>query len=281
MPSKQLEANKSNILTIESGRSEKNYWLDLWHFRELAGFLTWRDIKVRYKQAAIGVAWVVLQPLIQTVLLTLVFSKLAKMPDGGLPYPMIVISGLLPWQFFSSAFSASSNSLIGNSNLISKVYFPRLILPISTVLVSLFDFIIIQALALVLSAYYGVPMSWRLVILPLFVLHTIVISLGAGFWITALTVKYRDFRFITPFIVQVGVFVTPIGFRSDVFPGWRSLLSLNPLTSVVDGFRWCMLGGNTAVDLQGLIISISISVILMVSGIWYFRRTESSLADII
>jgi lipopolysaccharide transport system permease protein len=270
-----------DTLIIEAGRAELHYWRDLWRYRELLGFLAWRDVKVRYKQAVIGMAWVIIQPVIQTVLLTLVFSKLAKMPDGGLPYPLIVIAGLLPWQLFSTAFSGAGNSLVGNANLISKVYFPRLIVPLSSLAVALVDMLILLVVALLASIYFDIYPTWRILLLPLFIAYTLLIASGAGFWITALTVKYRDFRFITPFILQIGIFVTPVGFRTDVFPYWRELLSLNPLTFAVEGFRWCLLSGKTEFYAHGLVISFSITLILLLSGIRYFRNTERKFADII
>ncbi len=268
-------------IVLEAGRSSGHYWRDLWRYRELAGFLAWRDIKVRYKQAALGVAWAVIQPAVQTILLTFVFGKLAKMPDGGLPYPLIVLTGLLPWQLFTAAFSGVGNSLVGNSHLISKVYFPRLLVPLSCLAVALVDFGVMLALALPLILIFGVAPGWQLLLLPLFVLLTLVIAFGAGLWITALTVKYRDFRFITPFILQVGVFVTPVGFRTDFLPNWRDLLALNPLAGVVDGVRWCLLGGRTELYLPGLGVSCLVGAILLVSGVWYFRRTEREFADVI
>jgi lipopolysaccharide transport system permease protein len=268
-------------LVLEAGRSSGHYWRDLWRYRELAGFLAWRDIKVRYKQAALGVAWAVVQPLVQTVLLTFVFGKLAKMPDGGLPYPLIVLSGLLPWQLFTAAFGGAGNSLVGNSHLISKVYFPRLLVPLSCLAVALVDFGVMLALALPLILLFGVVPGWQLLLLPLFVLLTLAIAFGAGLWIAALTVKYRDFRFITPFILQIGVFVTPVGFRTDFLPNWRDLLALNPLAGVVDGVRWCLLAGRTELYLPGLAVSCAVALLLLVSGIWYFRQTERQFADII
>lgn len=268
-------------LILEAGRSSRHYWADLWRYRELLGFLAWRDIKVRYKQAVLGIAWAVIQPVVQTVLLTFVFGKLAKMPDGGLPYPLIVLAGLLPWQLFTSAFNGAGNSLVGNSHLISKVYFPRLVVPLSSLAVALVDFAIMLALALAVMAGFGIYPSWPLLLLPLFLLLGLVIALGAGLWIAALTVKFRDFRFITPFILQIGMFVTPVGFRTDHLPNWRDLLALNPLAGVVDGVRWSLLGGRTELYLPGLASSAIVAAILLVTGLWYFRKTERQFADII
>jgi lipopolysaccharide transport system permease protein len=268
-------------LILEAGRANRHYWADLWRFHELAGFLAWRDIKVRYKQAVLGVAWAVIQPAVQTILLTFVFGKLAKMPDGGVPYILIVLSGLLPWQLFTGGFSGVGNSLVGNAHLISKVYFPRLVVPLSSLAVALVDFGVMLVISLPIIRISGVAPSWQLCLLPCFVLLTLVIAFGGGLWISALTVKYRDFRIVTPFILQIGLFVTPVGFRTDFLPNWRDLLALNPLSGVVDGMRWCLLGGRTEIYLPGLAVSCTIAVILLLSGVWYFRKTERQFADII
>lgn len=268
-------------LIIEAGRADRHYWRDLWRYRELAGFLAWRDIKVRYKQAVLGIAWAVLQPAVQTVLLTFVFGKLAKMPGGGVPYLLLVLCGLLPWQLFTSAFNGAGNSLVGNSHLISKVYFPRLIVPVSALAVALVDFGVMLVLALPLCALFGYLPGWQLLLLPAFILLALVIALGAGLWITALTVRFRDFRFITPFIVQIGLFVTPVGYRTDYLPNWRDLLALNPLAGVVDGVRWSLLGGRTDIYLPGLALSVGVAAVLLATGLWYFRRTERQFADVI
>jgi len=268
-------------LIIQAGRAERHYWRDLWRYRELLGFLAWRDIKVRYKQAALGVAWVVLQPAVQTVLLTFVFGKLARMPDGGVPYPLLVLAGLLPWQLFSSAFSGASNSLVGNAHLISKIYFPRLIVPLSALAVALVDLAILLVISVPVILAFGVVPTWRLALLPLFIVAALLIAFGAGLWITALTVKYRDFRFIAPFLLQIGLFVTPIGYRTDFLPNWRDLLSLNPLTGVVNGFRWCLLGGGMEFYAPGLLVSLAATALLLATGLWYFRATERQFADVI
>ena len=268
-------------LVIEAGRSEKNYWRDLWRYRELMGFLAWRDIKVRYKQAVLGTAWAIIQPLVQTALLTFVFGKLAKMPDGGIPYFILVLTGNLAWQLFTGAFNGAGGSLVGNSHLISKVYFPRLVVPISALAVAMVDFAVVFVFAVPLIAVFGVPPGWQILVLPAFILLALAIALGAGLWITALTVKFRDFRFITPFLVQIGLFVTPVGFRTDTLPNWRDLLALNPLSGVVDGMRWSLLGGRTEIYLNGLILSVVMATLLLASGLWYFRKTERQFADVI
>jgi len=268
-------------IVLEAGRADAHYLRDLWRYRELMGFLAWRDIKVRYSQAVLGIGWAVVQPAVQTVLLTFVFGKLARMADGGIPYPLIVLAGLLPWQLFTSAFNGTGNSLSGNSNLISKVYFPRLLVPLSGLAVALVDFAIMLALALPVIAIFGVLPTWRILFLPLFVLLTLLIAFGAGLWTCALTVKYRDFRFITPFLLQIGVFVTPVGFRADLLPNWRDLIALNPVSGVIDGVRWCLLGGEMKLYFPGLGISIVVATILVATGVWFFRKTERQFADVI
>ena len=276
-----MNSSSPGTLVIQAGQAEQHYWRDLWRYRELLGFLAWRDIKVRYKQAVLGITWSVIQPAVQTVLLTFVFSKLAKMPDGGVPYPLLVLAGLLPWQLFSSAFGGASNSLVGNANLISKIYFPRLIVPLSALAVALVDLLILLVIALPVTLLYGVMPTWRLLLLPVFIFLGLLVAFGAGLWITALTVKYRDFRFISPFLLQIGLFVTPIGYRTDFLPNWRDLLALNPLTGVVNGFRWCLLGGDMDFYASGLIMSLLISAVLLGTGLWYFRGTERQFADVI
>lgn len=276
-----MNSTSTDTLVVMAGKAEKHYWRDLWRYRELLGFLAWRDIKVRYKQAALGVAWAIIQPAVQTVLLTFVFSKLAKMPAGNLPYPLLVLAGLLPWQLFSSAFSGAGNSLVGNAHLISKVYFPRLIVPLSALAVALIDMGILLALSAPLALLAGVVPTWRLLLLPVFTAAALLIALGAGLWITALTVKYRDFRFITPFLLQIGMFVTPVGYRTDFLPNWRDLLALNPLTGVVDGFRWCLLGAEYSFYVPEFISSFGVAIVLVATGVWYFRRTERQFADVI
>jgi lipopolysaccharide transport system permease protein len=268
-------------ITIEANRSEVNYWRDLWRYRELLVFLAWRDIKIRYAQATLGIAWALIQPAVQTLLLTFVFGRLAKMPSGEVPYLMLVLTGLLPWQLFSSAFSNSGSSLLGNAHLISKVFFPRLIIPMAGLGVAFCDFSVVCVITIPISLFYGIYPSWQLLFLPLCIVATLVIALGAGLWITALTVKYRDFRFISPFILQFGVFITPVGFRTDLLSNWAFLLSFNPLTGVVEAFRWSLLGGQTEVNLAGLAISLAMAVLLLITGLIYFRKTERYFADII
>jgi lipopolysaccharide transport system permease protein len=268
-------------LIIEAGRTSSNYWTDLWHYRDLFRFLTLRDIKVRYKQTALGIGWAVVQPVITTVIFTFVFGRLAGMSSGGVPYQLLVLAGLLPWQFFSAALSGSSASLISNANLISKVYFPRLIIPLSSLGLATIDFLVVLALYVGTSIWFGRVPSWHWALLPLFILVALTLAFGAGLWFTALTVKYRDFRYIVPFLIQVGVFVSPIGFSASVAPSWRNLLDLNPMTGVIDAFRWCLLSDGQPFDIQGIACSIAISAVLTLTGLWYFRRMERTFADVI
>jgi lipopolysaccharide transport system permease protein len=269
-------------LVIESGRTERQYWKDLWQYRELFYFLAWRDILVRYKQTVVGVAWAVIRPFLTMVVLTVVFERLAKMPSGGVPYPILVFCGMLPWQFFSTAVSESGSSLIGNSTLISKVYFPRMAVPASSVTTSLVDFVLSAGLLALLMAWYQYLPGPRVLFLPGFVLLALGAALGMGLWLSALTVQYRDFRFIVPFIVQFGLYLSPVGFSSDVVPrDWRLLYSLNPMVGVIDGFRWAILHSPVELYWPGLLLSLTVVSLLLVTGISYFRKTERSFADVI
>ena len=268
-------------LIIEPGRGTRNYWGDLWRFRELLGFLAWRDIKIRYKQTTLGVLWALIQPAVTLAVFTFVFGKLAHLPAGNAPYPLLVLCGLLPWQLFSAAFSNASGSLVANTHLISKIYFPRLIVPLSSIAVALIDFAVVLLLLAALCVWWSFVPDWRIIFLPLFILLTLLTALGTGLWLTALTVKYRDFRFVVPFLLQVGLFLSPVGFSSTNLPNWRLLYSLNPMVGVIDGFRWCLLRGEPALNPGNLAISAGISALLLVSGLRYFRSTERSFADII
>lgn len=269
-------------LIIEAGRAERQYWRDLWKYRELFYFLAWRDLLVRYKQTVVGVTWSLIKPLLTMLVLTFVFSKIGNLPDGGVPYPILVLCGMLPWQFFSAALSESGNSLVNNSNLISKVYFPRLVVPASSVITSFVDFLISAVFMLALMLWYRFAPSSNVYILPVFVFLAFAASLGAGLWIAALMVQYRDFRFIVPFIVQFGLYLSPVGFYSNVVPErWRLLYSVNPIVGVIDGFRWCVLGGEHVLYLPGLAMSIAGIAVLLFTGVWYFRRTERTFADVI
>jgi len=277
-------------LLLEAGRADAHYWRDLWRFRELLGFLAWRDVKVRYKQAVLGAAWALIQPAITLVIFTFVFGRLANMPSGGVPYPLLVLAGLLPWQLFSGAATGASNSIVGNSHLISKVYFPRLVAPLSSLAVALVDFAFVLALFFATALWFGASNpaarifatpTWHLLALPVFVAFALLLALGAGLWLASLMVKFRDFRFIVPFILQVGAFISPVGFRTDYYPNWRALLALNPLTGIIGGFRWCLLGGDQSLDLLTLAYAVVLTSLLLATGLWYFRKTERRFADII
>jgi lipopolysaccharide transport system permease protein len=275
-------ASSPQQIVIEAGRSERHYWRDLWSYRELFLFLAWRDILVRYKQAVIGVAWSVLRPLLTMVIFTIVFGKLAKLPSDGVPYPILVIAAMLPWHLFASAISEGSNSLIQNASIISKVYFPRVIVPLSAVVVSLVDFLISFALLLALMVWYQFTPDWRILFLPAFLILAVVVSIGPILWLAALNVQYRDFRYVVPFLIQLGLFISPVGFSSSIIPEqWRFIYSLNPMVGVIDAFRWSVLGGQTPLYVPGLALSLATAVLLLVSGIWYFRKTERSFADVI
>lgn len=268
-------------LVLEAGRASRHYWRDLWRFRELLGFLAWRDIKVRYKQTVLGASWALIQPAITLGVFTFVFGKLAQMPSGRIPYALLVMAGLLPWQLFANALSNSSSSLVSNTHLIAKVYFPRLIVPLASIAVALIDFLIVALLYAALCAWFRFLPDWRVVLLPVFTLFALAAALGAGLWLTALTVRFRDFRYIVPFILQVGVFLSPVGFTSGNLPNWRLLYSLNPMVAVIDGYRWCLLHGEPHLYLPGQAIGLAVTALLLISGASYFRRTERSFADII
>ena len=270
-------------LIIEAGRAEAHYWRDLWRFRELFQVLAWRDISVRYKQTVIGVAWALIRPFLTMVIFTIIFGKVAALPSmGDAPYALMVFAGMLPWQFFATALGEASNSLLGNANLISKVYFPRLIIPTATVVVAFVDFLVSFIILVGMMLWYQYLPGWQMLLLPLFVLFAFIASLGPGLWITALNVKYRDFRYIIPFVVQFGLYVSPVGFSSAVIPEqWRLLYSLNPMVSVIDGFRWCILGGQSPIYWPGFALGMSITAFFFWFGIRQFRRMEKSFADVI
>lgn len=272
-----------NITILEAGRAEKNYWRDLWRYRELFQVLAWRDISVRYKQTVIGVAWALIRPLLTMVVFTVVFGKVAKLPsDGAAPYALMVFAGMLPWIFFSTALAEASNSLVSNSNLISKVYFPRLIVPTATVVVAFVDFLISFSILIAMMAYYRFLPGLQILLLPVFVLLAFLASLGPSLWITSLNVKYRDFRYIIPFIVQFGLYISPVGFSSSVIPEkWKLLYSLNPVVGVIDGFRWCILGGEAAFDPRTFATSLAVTLFFLWLGIRQFRKMEKSFADLI
>ena len=273
----------TSILIIEAGRTAANYWRDLWRYRELFTVLAWRDVAVRYKQTLIGVLWALLRPFLTMVVFSVIFGKLAKLPStGSAPYPLMVFAGMLPWTFFSTSLSEATNSLIGNANLISKVYFPRLIVPCAAVVTSFVDFLISFIILVGMMMWYRFLPGPQILFLPLFILLAFLASLGPGLWMTALNVKFRDFRYIIPFVVQFGLYVSPVGFSSSVVPEkWRLLYSMNPMVGVIDGFRWCLLGGNCPLVGTGFVISLLVVAFFLWLGIHSFRKMEKSFADLI
>jgi homopolymeric O-antigen transport system permease protein len=273
---------KPDDIIIEAGRSERQYWKDLWNYRGLFYFLSWRDILVRYKQTAIGIAWAILRPFLTMVVLTIIFGKLAKLPSNGTPYPILVFAAMLPWQLFANALSESSNSLISNTSLISKIYFPRMVIPASSVIVSFIDFLISGLILIALMVWYNYWPSWRIMWLPFLIGLALAAALGAGLLISALNVKYRDFRYIVPFMVQFGLYISPVGFSSSIIPeNWRLIYSLNPMVGVIEGFRWAVLGENATIYLPGFFLSVCLVILLFAVGIAYFRKTEKTFADVI
>jgi lipopolysaccharide transport system permease protein len=269
-------------LVIEAGRGDRHYWTDLWRYRDLLYFLAWRDLLVRYKQTAIGALWALIRPSLTIAVFTVVFGKLAKLPSGGVPYPILVCAAILPWQFFANAFSDAGASLVSNANLISKIFFPRLVIPMSALAVSLADFAVSVLILGALLLWYGAWPDWRVIAAPAFVLLALMGALGAGVWLAALTVKYRDFRHVVPFLLQLGLYISPVGFSSAIIPEpWRLLYSLNPMVGAIDGFRWSLLRGTVELYWPGLLMSWVVVLALLVSGIRYFRRTERYFADII
>lgn len=274
---------RANKLIIEPGLAEQQYWRDLWLYRELFFVLAWRDVAVRYKQTVIGLAWALVQPLATMVVFTVIFSKVAKLPtEGTAPYALMVYAGLLPWQLFATSLTGASNSLIGNSNLISKVYFPRLIVPASAVVVAFVDFLISFSILIGLMLWYQFLPGWQILTLPFFILMAFLASLGPGLWITSLNVKYRDFRYVIPFIVQFGLYVSPVGFSSTMIPEqWHLLYAVNPVVGVIDGFRWAILGGESKLYLPGFLLSWLVIAFFLWLGIRQFRKMEKSFADLI
>jgi lipopolysaccharide transport system permease protein len=271
-------------IIIEPGKTEKNYWKDLWRYRELFYILSWRDIKVRYKQATLGVLWAVIRPLLTMIVFTFVFGRIAKMPaDGNSPYAIMVFAGLLPWQFFSNSLSESSNSLIGNERLITKVYFPRMIIPVSSVITSFIDFLISFVILLMLLVFYNYMPPVQIFAMPIFWIMAFAASFGPGLWLTALNVKYRDFRYIIPFIVQFGLFISPVGFSSSVVPQqWKWVYALNPMAGVIDAFRWCIVrGASNPMVHYPFYISLVVTIFFVILALYQFRKMEKNFADLI
>jgi lipopolysaccharide transport system permease protein len=278
-----LATAHAHLLVLEPGRAERHYWRDLWAYRELFFILAWRDVAVRYKQTVIGIAWAILRPFLTMVILTIVFGRLAGLPsESAAPYPVMVFAGMLPWYLFSSILTEASSSIVGNANLIGKVYFPRIIIPASSGVTALVDFGINLVMLAGLMAWYAFVPSWRLLLLPGFVILAVLASLGPALFITALNVKFRDFRYIIPFVVQFGLYVSPVGFSSTVVSDqWRFWYSLNPMVGIIDGFRWCILGGDSPLYMPGFLLSLGVIALFLWIGVAYFRRTERTFADLI
>jgi len=268
---------------LEPNRIEKQYWKDLWRYRELFLILAWRDIAVRYKQTIIGVAWALIRPFLTMVVFTLIFGRLANLPsEGDAPYAVLVFAAMLPWQFFSTALSSCSDSLISNASLLTKVYFPRLIVPASAVITSFVDFLISLSILVGIMVWYHWLPSWRLLTLPIWVAITFLLSMGAGLWFASLNVQFRDFRYVVPFIVQFGLYISPVGFSSAIVPEkFQLLYALNPMVGVIEGFRWAIIGHGSVVNLTGFSISMLIVVLLAITGLSQFRSMEKRFADVI
>jgi len=280
--SKTTGMDRKNVLRIEPSRG----WVplkmrDLWEYRELVYFLVWRNVKIRYKQTALGASWAIIQPFMTMLVFSLFFGRLAKVPSDNVPYPIFSFAGLVPWTFFANSLSLASNSLIGSAHLITKVYFPRLAIPIATVLSGVVDFAVAFLMLLVMMMYYGITPMWRMLWLPLFLLLTLVTALGVSLWLSALSVEYRDVQHVMPFILQFWLFATPIAYSSSLLSEpWRTVYGLNPMVGVVEGFRWALLGTNTAPG-PIIIVSSLAALIVLVGGAFYFRRMERTFADIV
>lgn len=270
-------------LVLEAGRAEQHYWRDLWRYRDLFLILAWRDVSVRYKQTLIGVAWAVLRPFLTMIVFTVVFGRLANLPtDGDAPYALLVFAGMLPWTLFSSALTGAADSMIASSQLVGKVYFPRMIIPVATVVTALIDFVISLSILAAVMAWYRFAPGWQILLLPAFVVLALLASIGPGLWIAALNMKYRDFRYLLPFLVQIGLYVCPVGFSSAVIPQqYRFLYSINPMVGIIDGFRWSILGGSSPLYLPGFLLSLAVVAFFLWLGISRFRATEKSFADLI
>jgi lipopolysaccharide transport system permease protein len=270
-------------LIIEPGQAEKNYFADLWRYRELFYILSWRDISTRYKQTFIGILWALIRPFLTMVVFTVVFGKLAKLPaEGGAPYAIMVYAALLPWQFFASSLTEASNSLVGNAQLITKVYFPRMIIPSSSIITCFVDFLISFAILIMVMAYYRFMPTLNILLLPVFLVMAFTAALGLGLYITALNVKYRDFRYVVPFIVQLGLYISPVGFSSSIIPEqYRLLYCLNPMVAVIDGFRWAIIGKGMLMYWPGFFLSLAVTLFFLILGIRKFRSMEKSFADMI
>lgn len=269
-------------LVIEAGRGEAQYWRDLWRYRELFYFLAWRDLLVRYKQTVVGLAWAFLRPLMTMFIVTFVFRKVAKIPADSEPYALVVLVGILAWNFFATSLQEAGQSLVANAKLISKVYFPRMVAPAATVITTFVDFLIALVLLAALMVWYRFAPGAHILWFPCFVLLALACAVGAGLWASALMVQYRDVRFLIPFAIQFGLYLSPIGIKTKLVPEeWRFFYSMNPLVGIVDGFRWSILGGDNPIYPATLTLSIFVTIALLLSGVWYFRRTERFFADVI
>jgi lipopolysaccharide transport system permease protein len=276
------EASSSDVVVIEAGRSARRYWSDLWRYRELLYFLARRDVSVRYKQTVLGIAWAVVRPLAMMTLFTLVFGRIAKLPSEGAPYSLLVFAGMVPWFFFAGALGDASNSLVTNANLLTKVYFPRLLLPLAAVSVPLVDLLIGLVILFLLMWWQGYPPTWRVVTLPFFIGLAFLAALGLGLWFSALNVKYRDFQFIVPFVLQIGLYASPIGYATSLIPpSWIMVYDLNPMVAVIDGFRWALIGGSFTVRPTSIAMALAVTSVLVLTGMWFFRKTERAFADVI
>jgi lipopolysaccharide transport system permease protein len=275
--------NVTQDLIIERGRADAHYWRDLWRYRELFGVLAWRDLAIRYKETAFGMLWALGRPFLTMLVLSFVFGKLAKLPsDGNVPYPLMVLAGMLVWSFFSGGLTDAANSIIKDSGLITKVYFPRMIVPAASVVVAFVDFLISLATLAILMIWYQFIPSWQIILLPLFIALAFLASLGPGLWVSALNIKYRDFRFVVPFLVQFGLYISPVGFSSNIVPDkWRFIFSLNPIVGIIDGFRWCIFSGQGGIYLPGVFWSVIATTGCLWFGVRQFRNVERRLADLI
>lgn len=269
-------------IVIEAGLAERRYWLDLWLYRELFYFLAWREILVRYKQTVVGITWVVIRPLLTMAIFTLVFGKFARLPSEGMPYPLLVLSGLLPWQLFSAALTEGSMSLVSNANMVSKIYFPRIIVPASSIAVSAVDFLVSALILLGAMLIYGVLPGWKALFLPALLIMTCIFALGMTILFSALNVRYRDFRYVTGFIVQLGLFVSPVAFSVSIVPtSWQLAYALNPMVGIIEGFRWCLAENPDPLNISFLLLSVLVSLVILAIGLQYFRATERTFADVI
>lgn len=270
------------IKIIRAGVKQADYWQDIWRYRELLYLLAWRDLTLRYKQTMFGIIWVVIRPLLTTLVFTVVFSSIAKLPSSNLPYPIMTFTGMIMWQFFTDTLIRCSTSLVNNSHLISKVYFPRLILPISSFLVSLVDFVILMLLLIAFLLFYKIYPNWTILTMPIFLLTAAISAIGFGLWISSLNVRYRDFHYLLSYIMQFWLYISPVGFMSSVVPEqWNFIYYLNPMSGVIDGFRWSIFNESLPINLQGLFISLIVVLTFIISGVWFFRKSENSFADVI